>query len=50
MAGHHSAAFTLERYVHLVPGQLGEPLALPGDNQAVLADRDDRRRTFVLGG
>ena len=27
--GHHSAAFTLERYIHLLDGDLGEPLALP---------------------
>jgi integrase len=26
--GHHSAAFTLARYVHLLDGDLGEPLAL----------------------
>src|SRR3954447_20558684 len=24
--GHHSAAFTLERYVHLLDGDIGEPL------------------------
>jgi len=27
--GHHSAAFTLARYVHLLDGDLGEPLAIP---------------------
>lgn len=27
--GHHSAAFTLERYVHLLDGNLGTPLVLP---------------------
>jgi integrase len=27
--GHHSPAFTLARYVHLLDGDLGEPLALP---------------------
>ena len=26
--GHHSAAFTLSAYVHLLPNELGEPLAL----------------------
>jgi len=27
--GHHSAAFTLSRYVHLLDGDLGAPLTLP---------------------
>jgi integrase len=27
--GHHSAAFTLSTYVHLLEGDIGEPLALP---------------------
>jgi integrase len=27
--GHHSAAFTLSRYVHLLEGDLGEALSLP---------------------
>jgi integrase len=27
--GHHSAAFTLSRYVHLLDGDLGEALSLP---------------------
>ena len=27
--GHHSAAFTLSRYVHLLDGNLGDPLMLP---------------------
>ena len=27
--GHHSAAFTLATYVHLLDGDIGEPLALP---------------------
>jgi integrase len=26
--GHHSAAFTLATYVHLLDGDLGEPLAI----------------------
>jgi len=26
--GHHSAAFTLAAYVHLLDGDLGEPLSL----------------------
>ena len=28
--GHHSPAFTLSVYVHLLDGDLGEPLSLPG--------------------
>ncbi len=32
--GHHSAAFTLARYVHLLDGDLGEPLALPSPEGA----------------
>ncbi len=32
--GHHSAAFTLARYVHLLDGNLGEPLALQGSSGA----------------
>jgi integrase len=27
--GHHSAAFTLERYVHLLDNDIGEPLTIP---------------------
>ena len=27
--GHHSAAFTLATYVHLLDGDIGEPLAIP---------------------
>jgi integrase len=27
--GHHSAAFTLATYVHLLDGDLGEPLRIP---------------------
>jgi integrase len=33
--GHHSAAFTLAIYVHLLDGDLGEPLTMP---QAVRND------------
>jgi integrase len=29
--GHHSAAFTLERYVHLLPADLPEPPAFGGN-------------------
>lgn len=29
--GHHSAAFTLQRYVHLLPGELGEALDLSAE-------------------
>ena len=33
--GHHSAAFTLSVYVHLLDGDIGEPLTLPeGVNKA----------------
>lgn len=32
--GHHSAAFTLATYVHLLDGDIGEPLKLPeGSNR-----------------
>ena len=27
--GHHSAAFTLATYVHLLDGDIGEPLTIP---------------------
>jgi hypothetical protein len=27
--GHHSPSFTLETYVHLLDGDIGEPLTLP---------------------
>jgi integrase len=30
--GHHSPAFTLARYVHLLDGDLGAPLAVGGAN------------------
>jgi integrase len=35
--GHHSAAFTLATYVHLLEGDIGEPLTLPdeGGNEVV---------------
>ena len=33
--GHHSPAFTLARYVHLLDGDLGEPLSLQGGNKVV---------------
>jgi integrase len=33
--GHHSAAFTLARYVHLLDGDLGEPLTVQGGNPVV---------------
>ena len=29
--GHHSAAFTLDTYVHLLEDQLGEPLEFEGE-------------------
>jgi integrase len=29
--GHHSPAFTLATYVHLLDGDLGEPLAVPSE-------------------
>lgn len=33
--GHHSAAFTISVYVHLLDGDLGEPLELPGGGAVV---------------
>jgi integrase len=33
--GHHSAAFTLARYVHLLDGDLGEPLSIQGGKGVV---------------
>jgi hypothetical protein len=42
--GHHSAAFTLSRYVHLLRGDLGDPLSLadelphPGGNAVATHD------------
>jgi integrase len=33
--GHHSAAFTLARYVHLLDGDLGGPVEPIGNSQAV---------------
>jgi len=42
--GHHSAAFTLDTYVHLLEDQLGEPLELEGELSAV----DDARETAVV--
>jgi integrase len=33
--GHHSAAFTLATYVHLLDGDIGEPLTLPQSANAV---------------
>ena len=35
--GHHSAAFTLDTYVHLLESQLGEPLELEGELGAPLS-------------
>jgi len=36
--GHHSAAFTLSTYVHLLDGDLGEPLSLATDANEVQTD------------
>ncbi len=36
--GHHSAAFTLATYVHLLEGDIGEPLTLPEDGDGVVTD------------
>jgi integrase len=36
--GHHSAAFTLARYVHLLDGDLGEPLTMPQRTNKTLTD------------
>ena len=33
--GHHSASFTLERYVHLLRRDLGEPLRMDGELREV---------------
>jgi integrase len=45
--GHHSAAFTLARYVHLLDGNIGEGLSVPeGAHEAVedaLEDREAQR-------
>jgi integrase len=30
--GHHSPSFTLDTYVHLLDGDLGDPLSLPVSN------------------
>jgi integrase len=35
--GHHSAAFTLATYVHLLDDDLGAPLTLPGANRVLTA-------------
>ena len=35
--GHHSAAFTLSRYVHLLEDDIGEALPLPGANGVLTA-------------
>jgi integrase len=34
--GHHSAAFTLATYVHLLDGDMGEPLTIGGGNEVVI--------------
>lgn len=39
--GHHSPAFTLARYVHLLDGELGEPLGLPSVPAMVSTDPTD---------
>jgi len=43
--GHHSPAFTLATYVHLLDGDLGEPLALKSANkvQTSFTPSDDTR-------
>jgi integrase len=40
--GHHSAAFTLATYVHLLDGDLGEPLILPTAPVRVVIPTSDR--------
>ena len=36
--GHHSPAFTLARYVHLLDGDIGEPLGIPQGGNKVVTD------------
>jgi hypothetical protein len=36
--GHHSPAFTLATYVHLLDGDVGEPLKLPDGANKVQTD------------
>jgi integrase len=36
--GHHSPAYTLATYVHLLEDELGDPLELPNESEHVLAD------------
>jgi integrase len=36
--GHHSPAFTLARYVHLLDGDIGEPLSIPQGGNEVVTD------------
>ena len=38
--GHHSAAFTLSTYVHLLDGGLGEPLSLGDPTRRLTAASD----------
>jgi len=49
--GHHSPAFTLARYVHLLDGDLGEPLTVPGGNGVITGPTpsDDTRRSETMG-
>jgi integrase len=43
--GHHSASFTLDRYIHLFDEDGGEPLDLPQGGNKVVTDGDGLERT-----
>jgi hypothetical protein len=44
--GHHSAAFTLSRYAHLLPGELAPPLDLAGVSSG--CGGEDRKEPFLV--
>jgi integrase len=48
--GHHSPAFTLATYVHLLDGDIGAPLTLQGGNEVVTdpTPSDDTRSSDVV--
>jgi integrase len=49
--GHHSAAFTLATYVHLLDGDLGEPLSLASAlDRKPMRTPDDESAQFVVAG
>lgn len=47
--GHHSAAFTLARYVHLLDGDLGEPLTMPECANEALRATGTHKKTEPQG-